>query len=76
MTNYRQQLITNIQAFIDANERTAQGYVQGNVIAAYDALETVQGLNQLQACKITRKIAAAETVSGSTVHPIDYTAFI
>lgn len=76
MNNYRQQLLNNIQAFIDANERTAQGYVQGNVIAAYEALETFQGLNQLQACKVARKIADAEKLSGSTVHPIDYTAFI
>ncbi len=73
MNNYRQQLVNNIQAFIDANERTAQGYEQGNVIAAYEVLETVQGWNQLQACKVARKIAAAEKLSGSPVQPFDYT---
>lgn len=73
MNDYRQQLINNIQAFIDEKKNDPRGYVQGNVIAAYEVLETVQGWNQLQACKVARKIAAAEKLSGSPVHPIDYT---
>lgn len=76
MNDYRQQLINNIQAFIDEKKNDPRGYVQGNVIAAYEGLEIIQGLNQLQACKVARKIAEGEKISGATVHPIDYTAFI
>ena len=75
MTMYKTQLINAIKTFIDDNESNPKVYVQGNIMAAWDALEVIQGLNQMQACKVARAIAQAEARAEAPVHPVDYPAF-
>lgn len=81
---YKAQLIGKIEEFIAANEFGGVSR-QGNAFAAMDVLEEVRALNEMQACKLHRKIAEIETYDPAadkygfgprSVNVVDYAQFI